>query len=327
MSNTARLSPDALEWLMTGATAVPAEHAVFRIEGPGAVECLQGLVTCDVARPGPGHLTYGAALTPKGMIIADLWIFSGTAELIVLVPAAAGAAIQELFSKRIPPRLAKVQDQSATLRSVWFIGEGASTTLQRAGWPWPSSELGFLTAEDGTLLARLSPTGPAHGLMLGTPAAIDAALGRFQEAGGLVGSEDHREAARILQGFPTLGGEIGGKTLPQEVRFDEVGGVSYTKGCYVGQETVARIHFRGHPNRLLRGIAWQGRPVVPGTPVWDGGKEVGNVTSLLNVGQACLALCVLRHEVTSGGEVLVDEDITARVIDPPGHGVLLDLLA
>ncbi|MEK7380586.1 MAG: hypothetical protein AAB075_06210, partial [Gemmatimonadota bacterium] len=67
-----RFSPEALEWLMTGATAVPTEHAIFRIEGPAAVDCLQGLVTCDVARPGDGHLSYGAVLTPKGMIITDL---------------------------------------------------------------------------------------------------------------------------------------------------------------------------------------------------------------------------------------------------------------
>ena len=326
MSTTARLSPDALEWLMTGATAVPGEHAVFRIEGPAAVDCLQGLVTCDVAHPGPGHLSYGAVLTPKGTIIADLWIFCAESGLVVLAPVAAGAAIQEVFSKRIPPRLAKVVDQSADWRSVWLIGEGASATLQRAGLSWPSAELGLHATEDGMLLGRLGPTGPAHGLLVGTTAAIDDALERFQNAGGLVGSGDHREAARILQGFPTLGGEIGGKTLPQEVRYDEVGGVSYTKGCYVGQETVARIHFRGHPNRMLRGIAWQGQPVELGAPLLEDGKEVGTITSLLIVGQACLALSLLRHEVRSGGEVLVSADTTARVIDPPGHGVLLDLL-
>ena len=68
--------------------------------------------------------------------------------------------------------------------------------------------------------------------------------------------------ARILAGWPALGVEIDEKTLPQEVRYDEIGGVSYTKGCYTGQETVARLHFRGHTNRELRGLAWR----EPGAP-------------------------------------------------------------
>lgn len=321
-----RLSPEALEWLMTGATAVPTEHAVFRIEGPAAVDCLQGLVTCDVARPGDGHLSYGAVLTPKGMIITDLWILRLDNSLIVLTPAEGRAAIQAVFTKSIPPRLAQVTDQSSEWRSVWLIGEGIATTLARAGLPWPDGELLLKPLGAGGLIGRLAPTGPAAALLAGPGAAVAAVLERFQAAGGLIGSSDHGEAARTLQGFPALGAEIDGKTLPQEVRYDEVGGVSYTKGCYVGQETVARVHFRGHPNRTLRGIVWQGSPVDLGTPVVTHGREVGTITSLLQVGPACLGLGRIRREVASGSEVSIGNGEVGRIIDPPGHAVLLDLL-
>src|SRR2546422_1651177 len=71
------------------------------------------------------------------------------------------------------------------------------------------------------------------------------------------------------------------KTIPQEVRFDVIGGVSYTKGCYTGQETVSRLHFRGHPNRQLRGLAFEQPPAEGGAlPVVHAEREVGRVTSV-----------------------------------------------
>ena len=82
-------------------------------------------------------------------------------------------------------------------------------------------------------------------------------MSRLVAAGARPGDEGDHHAARILAGWPALGAEIDERTLPQEVRYDEIGGVSYTKGCYTGQETVARLHFRGHPNRELRGLWWR----------------------------------------------------------------------
>src|SRR5690606_34726630 len=99
---------------------------------------------------------------------------------------------------------------------------------------------------------------------------------------------DLGEAHALLQGWPALGHEIDDRTLPQEVRFDELRGVDYDKGCYVGQETVARLHFRGHANRILR--AWVGREAVPGDGIVSlGGKEIGRATRLLVINDAWIA--------------------------------------
>ena len=124
-------------------------------------------------------------------------------------------------------------------------------------------------------------------------------------AGALRGEAGDLHAARILAGWPALGVEIDEKTLPQEVRYDEIGGVSYTKGCYTGQETVARIHFRGHTNRELRGLAWR----EPGAPDGRRGrspreKEVGTVRSTLTVDGRTLGLALVRREVEPGAEVM-----------------------
>jgi folate-binding protein YgfZ len=98
------------------------------------------------------------------------------------------------------------------------------------------------------------------------------------------------------------------KTIPQEVRFDEIGGVSYTKGCYTGQETVSRLHFRGHTNRQLRGLLFEtDPPAVPATgwsAVMHDEHDVGRVTSIAwlpdgggSVLGRWIGLAMLRREV------------------------------
>ena len=104
------------------------------------------------------------------------------------------------------------------------------------------------------------------------------------------------------------------RTIPQEVRYDELGGVSYTKGCYTGQETVSRLHFRGHTNRYLRGLMFDAEPAATPAPGWTAvthlDRDVGRVTSLAWVPEAGVAgggmwigLALVRREVLPGTAV------------------------
>ena len=127
-----------------------------------------------------------------------------------------------------------------------------------------------------------------------------------------VGDERDLAAAAILAGWPTLGREIDERTLPQEARYDEIGGVSYTKGCYTGQETVARIHFRGHVNRQLRGLVLEGAEPLTNRALMLAGKEVGHVKSAMSVDDRVLALGMIRREVETGA-VISAGDRAARV--------------
>ena len=112
------------------------------------------------------------------------------------------------------------------------------------------------------------------------------------------------ETARIEAGIPRYGREFDGDTMPAEAGLDERA-ISFTKGCYPGQEPVARLHYRGHANRGVRGLAFAGdaRP-EPAAEVLFGEKAVGRVTSpALSPTHGSIALAVLRREVPDGAEV------------------------
>lgn len=332
------LRPEVATWLRDGATIVSSDHAVFRVEGPGAVDCMQGVLTNDVLRPGAGSLVYGAMLTPKGMIVVDLWAIrtgglSGGGEdgkdaesLTLVIPRAGRDAAMALFQAQFPPRLARVVELTPEWGTDWLIGEGGrvETVFRDAGVELPGAEghaaqVNRAEGEVGRslILARGQDVAPWRALALGPRAELDALSLELQAVGALAGGDEHLEAARILAGWPALGREIGEKTLPQEVRYDEIGGVSYTKGCYVGQETVARVHFRGHPNRQLRGLVWDGEGVAPGQGVSTGERDVGRLGSVLEVGTRHYGLAVIRREVGDGAIVTVGRIATARVCELP----------
>jgi folate-binding protein YgfZ len=116
------------------------------------------------------------------------------------------------------------------------------------------------------------------------------------------------DALALLAGWPMLGREIDARTLVQEVRFDELHGVRYDKGCFVGQETLSRLHFRGHPNRTLRAIV--GRGTVPSDGEVRAGaadaREVGTIATLLSCDGHWIGSAKLRREVSAGDHVVVN---------------------
>lgn len=297
-----------LERLRQGAVAVRTEPAAFSVTGMGALQCLQGLLTNDLVKPGDHSLIYGALLTPKGMIVVDFWVLRRPEGFLLLAEPGARQAALDLFQKQLPPRLARVEDRTGSLGALWLYGENALGTLRfsRIG-PVPEAE-GRLadggTPESPLIIGRPHVKAPFQALVVGETADLDSATAALTRAGAIRGDAEDETAARILSGWPALGAEIGEKTLPQEVRYDEIDGVSYTKGCYTGQETVARLHFRGHTNRGLRGLIWQEGELPPGEAViTDEGKEVGSVRSTLFLPDRAAALALIRREVEPGSFV------------------------
>lgn len=257
----------------------PRPDRVWRVEGPGAIACLQGIFTNDLERIDSKALVWGAVLTPKGMIITDLWIHRDDDNATLLVPEGGAAALAELLRKSFPPRLARTTDHSATMRTTWITG------------PVPGPLDGV------TLLAPIGPA-PFSALALGAPDA--SAMHAIPE-----GAPDVADALALLAGWPVLGREIDERTLVQEVRFDELQAVRYDKGCFVGQETVARLHFRGHPNRTLRAVIGAGPIPDDETITTRDGREVGTVATMLALGDSWLASSKLRREVEAGALVRV----------------------
>lgn len=317
---TVRLPASQFERLRTGTVAVSDRPAIFVIEGPGAAACLQGLLTNDVEKPGLGGFVYGALLTPKGMIAVDFWVMRHGGTFLLLADRAGHDPGEELFRRQLPPRLAKVTDRSESWEVIWLLGGGAAELARSLGClpdlaPGHAAEV---QCGDGTVwIGRARVTAPFAWVVAGPPEGLAGFRSSLETAGATPGDHDHLVAARVLAGFPTLGADIGDRTLPQEVRFDEIDGLSYTKGCYVGQETVARVHFRGHPNWLLRGLVAANGTLGAGEELSIDDRVVGAVTTALVIDDAPrLALARVRREVEPGTEVR-QGDRGARVVALP----------
>jgi folate-binding protein YgfZ len=314
------LSGERLERLLHRGVAVRSPAGLLELSGPGALTCLQGLLTSDVEKSGVGALAYGALLTPKGAIIVDLWAARLPDRFLLLGEPEAHDPAIAVFRRSLPPRLARVADRTGEWAALWLFGPA----LSRAGLPVP--EPGRVLENDGLVIGRPAPGAPFGAVLAGPEAALSDALARLQTGGIETGDEVDREAARIIAGWPRLGREIDERTLVQEVRYDEIGGVSYTKGCFTGQETVARLHFRGHVNRELRGLVWEDSSMPrEGAAVLQDGKEVGTVRSWLGLPDRGLGLALLRREVTAGARVVAAgrEALVVKLphdpIGLPGH--------
>lgn len=293
----------------------PMHAALFDVRGPGAVECIQGILTNDVAKPGPDAAIYGALLTPKGMIATDLWALRTEERFVLVVPAAGGTVTGEILRRTLPPRLARTTDQSESDRTLILLGASAEAMLQGAGVK-EIPPAGRIVRHDGCLVARPLPGAPFRFLIVGPIADVESLERQLHRAGAQPATEAQVIASRILAGWPALGSEIDEKTLPQEARFDEIGGVSYTKGCYTGQETVARIHFRGHPNRELRGLVWESAEPLADRSIQHLGREVGTVRSTLVGGGRRIGLAPIRREVPND-EIVSAGGAPARVVSLP----------
>jgi folate-binding protein YgfZ len=270
-------------------------------------------------------------LTPKGAIVTDAWVFRRGETVTLLVPCEGRTRALEIFGRALPPRLARAADLTGEVQVAWLLGDRGFQVLAKSGIGAPEGagrihEVG--TGDDAVTVALAPETAPFAAALVGPAATLAPLVRRLVAAGARPGDDRDQQAARILAGWPALGAEIDERTLPQEVRFDEIGGVSYTKGCYTGQETVARLHFRGHTNRELRGLWWRGAggpaPENGGTrAVLVGQREIGSVRSRLTVDGRTIGLAVIRREVDPGAEVMAGGR-RATVVALPFRGDELD---
>ena len=288
-----------------------------RFDGPKAADTLTGLVTNDVLALAHGHGLYADALSPKGRIIADVRIFARGDHLLVDVPPRARAGFGALVHKYVNPRAVPYTDVSTSMRQIAIAGVDARAMLAEcAGLARealaalvPYAHLGAQIAGRDAMIARV-PEVEAEGYELFIPADGFASIWqRLGSVGATPGGLLAWEIARIENGRPEWGLDIDESTIPQEANHDELHAISYTKGCYTGQEVVARIHFRGHVNRHLRGLRLD-RAELPRehTPLLTlEGKQVGDVrSSALSPRFGAIALVMVRREIELGSTLAVD---------------------
>jgi folate-binding protein YgfZ len=269
------------------------------------------MVTNDVSALLVGEGQYAAALTPKGKIVADLRIFALEDAFLVDTSAASAPGWKEMVRKYINPRVAPYHDVTSELSDVGVFGRASRSVISRvvevddkdlaALPPYGSIARPF---GDATAIIIRVPEMDLDGFEIIIPTASAESLKTKLGAAGIAeGSKDTWEIARIESGRPQWGTDMDDSTLPQEANFDELGAISYTKGCYIGQETVARVHFRGHVNRFLRRLRFVTRPAPPkGAELLDEtGKIIGEIRSVaLSPRYGGVALGMVRREIPPG---------------------------
>jgi folate-binding protein YgfZ len=281
--------------------------------GPEAAEYLQGQLTNEVEALAAGEGCYAALLDRKAHVQADMRVLRLAPDRIWLdtEPQALEPTRRHLQTYKIG-RQVEVADETAERSILSLIGPA---TGQVAGTP-PLPPYG----SDEVSIAGIEcvAVGTDGGVDL-IVAAEDASRlrGALLEAGAAEVDEAAAEILRIEAGRPRFGAELGPETMPGEAGIVDAA-VSFTKGCYIGQEPVARLHHRGRPNRLLRGLRL-GEPIESGAVLRLGEKEVGTVgSSCVSPALGPIALAVVRREAEPGAEVAVGEDgVTARVVDLP----------
>jgi tRNA-modifying protein YgfZ len=281
-------------------------RAIVELSGAEAAEFLQGQVTNDVEALAPGSGCYAALLDHKGKIRTDLRVLRLAPDrLLVDAEGSSRAMLLQVFETYSLGRQVSHKDLSGDHTVLSLIGPAARDGLD----PTPGD------AEHDHVL------GP-YGVAIATDAGVDLICGERQAAAARAelglpeASEEAAECVRIESGRPRLGSELAG-AIPQEAGLNERA-VSFTKGCYVGQETVARLFYKGKPNRHLRGLRLS-EPAAPGDAIVLGEREVGTVGSAcVSPAHGPIALALVRREAEPGAEVRVgDGGATAVVVDPP----------
>jgi folate-binding protein YgfZ len=275
---------------------------------------LHGQITNDIEALEPGHGRYAALLTHKGKMLADLRVIDLGDELLL---SCERAGLQELFNMIRRYKLGsdvEVHKRTLEMGELSLIGPDAR---QVAG----ATELG--AEEHDSARAEIA----GHSVVLVATdlgvdvfcdaAATDAVRGALVAAGAAEVAEAAAEIVRIESGRPRYGVDLDDSVIPQEAGLNERA-VSFTKGCYVGQETVARLFYRGKPNRHLRGLRFS-TPVEAGTALMLGEKEVGRVTSAaVSPVHGPIGLALVRRQAEPGTTVAVgDGEASAEVVALP----------
>jgi len=289
------------------------ERGFIDVLGPDGAEYLQGQLTNDVEAVGVGEGQYAALLDRKGHMQTDLRLIRVGEDAILLdcEPAAKDAALKHLTMYSIG-RDVQVGDATAERGAVSLIGPRSA---EIAGTP-PLPEF----ANEPTTVAGVDvvAVGTRDGIDLLLPLTErDRVIGVLTDAGAVEVSPEAAEIVRIEAGVPRFGAEMDSATMPAEAGIvDEV--VSFTKGCYIGQETVARLHYKGKPNRHLRGLRLSGA-AEPGAALRLGEKEVGTLGgAVVSPALGPIGLAIVRREAEPGTEVTVGEDgVTAEVVALP----------
>jgi folate-binding protein YgfZ len=281
-----------------------SERGKLALTGSEAKDFLHGQVTNDVLGLEPGRGCYAAFLTHKGKMLGDLRVFDLGDELLLDCER---VALQELFNMIRRFKLGRdveLHKRTVELALLSVIGPDAP----RLAGP-DEHDNARVEVSGRSVLAVTTDVGTDLFCAADDREAVRGAL-EFPD-----GDEAAAEIVRVERGRPRYGVDLDDSVIPQEAGLNERA-VSFTKGCYVGQETVARLHYRGKPNRRLLGLRLS-EPAEPGTELRLGEKVVGKLGSVVvSPEHGPIGLALIRREANPGDRVAAD-GATALIVEVP----------
>ena len=304
-----------VDTLRAGAGLVDrSERGKLLLSGTEAKEFLHGQVTNDIEGLAEGTGCYAAFLTPKGKMLGDMRVLDGGAAGLWL--DCERSVLQELFNMIRRFKLGRqvaVDKRTLERALLSLVGPDAR---RLAGAEDLDAEHAHRRATLAGASVRLVATDVGIDVICDSEdaAAVRAAL---LEGGAEPAAEQDAEIVRVEQGRPRYGIDLDDSVIPQEAGLNDRA-VSFTKGCYVGQETVARLFYKGKPNRHLRGLRLSA-PAPTGSALRHGEREVGRLgSSVVSPTFGPIALAIVRREAQVGDVVEVGDDgVTATLVDLP----------
>jgi len=253
---------------------------------------------------------------------------------------AAAPGLRAMLTKFVNPRFATLHDVTDATADISVVGQKAAGTLAKAAGESITAdaldELPHFSHVQATIgsravtIVRLPSIGSGDASMYSvilSRADLETVGDSIRSAGAEIGNDAMLDRLRVESGFPEWGADMDENTLPQEANLDELHAVSYTKGCYIGQETVARIHFRGHVNRSLRRLSFADGVQPPRGAVLQDSEHraIGEVRSTAcSEHEGAIGIGMVRREIDDGSTVDVrwDGGNTSAVVTGKAKGAI-----
>jgi folate-binding protein YgfZ len=293
-----------------------SERGKLALTGGDAKSFLAGQVTNDIEGLTGGAGCYAAFLTHKGKMLGDLRVLAVDEPAPELLLDTERPTLQALFDMIRRFKIGyDVELHKRTLQRglLSLVGPGARAVA--GAEDLPAEEHAHRAGSVGDRPVRLVATDVGVDVLCDAD-DTEAVRGALLHAGATPVSEAAAEIVRVERGRPRYGAELDDSTIPQEAGLNERA-VSFTKGCYVGQETVARLFYRGKPNRHLRGLRLS-EPAPAGAELRLGERVVGHLaSSLVSPLHGPIALALVRREAAVGDTVAVEGGATAEVVELP----------
>jgi folate-binding protein YgfZ len=272
----------------------------FLVRGRDRARYLHNVTSNDVKQMKPGDVCYAFILTPQGRIQADLHLFCFPDHFLIDTEPDLRAKLPALILKFKVADQVELEDLTEKTAALGVEGPRA-----------PALRENFANKPEFTVLDT-TVTGQPGFRVFGASEALPELI---QTAGAVAATPEDARAVRIENGKPRYGEDIRESSLPQETR--QMDAVSFSKGCYVGQEIVERIRAQGHVNKLLVRLEVESsEPPPPGTKLSAEGAEAGEITSAIHSPQSgCVAaLAIVRTAFAQSGARLQAGPLTARVV-------------